>query len=150
MENLEQVNFDDFKNWSIEQQLCLFLDVIYELSTKCYDAVDHREPFIFSYLADAKDSLTRRLAIFVKNVDNSFDELEERNVYTFDKRYITEEDLTDEVKHVFNELYYDFNVLRKDMTRFNHDTETQSIKDYTEKFDKFSDLVYHSLNGSLF
>lgn len=150
MENLEQIKFDDFKNWSVEKQLLFFLKEVDELSTKCYDAVDHREPFIFSYLADAKDSLTKRLAIFVKQVDNALDELEERNVYTFDKRYITEEDLTDEVKHVFNELYYDFNVLRKDMTRFNHDTETQSIKDYTEKFDKFSDLVYHSLNGSLF
>ena len=109
--------------------------------------MDHREPFIFSYLAEAKDSLTKRLAIFVKNVDDSFDELEERKVWMLEKHYITKEDLTEEVKDVFNDLYYSFNVLRKDMTLFNHDEETQSIKEYTEKFDKFSDLVYHSLNS---
>ncbi len=147
MENLERVKIDDFKNWSVEEQLLFFLKEIDELSTKCYDAVDHREPFIFSYLADTKDSLNRQLAVFVKQVDKALDELEERKVYTFEKRYITEEDLTDEVKHVFNELYYSFNILRKDMTRFNHDVETQSIKDYTEKFDKFSDLVHQSLNS---
>lgn len=146
MENLERVKIDDFKNWSVEEQLLFFLEEIDELSTKCYDAVDHREPFIFSYLADAEESLTKRLAVFVKQVDKALDELEERKVYTFEKRYITEEDLTEDVKHVFNELYYSFNILRKDMTRFNHDAETQSIKDYTEKFDKFSDLVYQSLN----
>ena len=149
MENLEQIKFDDFKNWSVEKQLRFFLEEIDELATKCYDAVDHREPFIFSKLADAEDSLTKQLAIFVKYVDNAFDELEERKVYTFEKRNITKEELTEEVKHVLNELYYSFNALRKEMTRFNHDTETQSIKDYTEKFDKFSDLVYRSLNGWL-
>ena len=147
MENLEQIKIDDFKNWSVEEQLLFFLKEVDELATKCYDAVDHREPFIFSYLAEAKDSLTKQLAIFVKNVDDSFDELEERKVWMLEKHYITKEDLTEEVKDVFNDLYYSFNDLRKDMTRFNHDEETQSIKEYTEKFDKFSDLVYHSLNS---
>ena len=150
IENLERVKIDDFKNWPVEEQLCFFIDVIDELSTKCYDAVYHRGGYIFSALSDKGDTLNKRLAIFIDRVDDDLNELEERKVYPYERRYITEEDLTDEVKHVFNELYYVFNVLRKDMTRFNHDTETQSIKDYTEKFDKFSDLVYHSLNGSLF
>ena len=142
MENLEQIKIDDFKNWSVEGQLLFFLEEVDELSTKCYDAVDHREPFIFSYLADAEDSLTKRLAIFVKNVDSSLDELEERKVYTFEKRYITEEDLTEEVKHVFNELFYTYQVLRQDMRRFNHDKETQSIVDNIEKFDQFVDFIF--------
>lgn len=141
MENLEQIKIDDFKNWSVEEQLLFFLKEIDELSTKCYDAVDHREPFIFSYLADTKDSLTRQLAVFVKQVDKALDELEERKVYTFEKRYITKEDLTEEVKHVFNELYYTLQALRQDMSRFNHDEETKSIVDDIEKFYEFTGLV---------
>ena len=142
MENLEQIKIDDFMDWPIEKQLCFFLEGIDELATKCYDAVDHREPFIFSYLADAKDSLTRRLAVFVKNVDNSFDELEERKAWMLEKRYITKEDLTEEVKYVFNNLYYTYQGLRQDMRRFNHDEETQSIVDDIEKFDKFVELIF--------
>lgn len=141
MENLEQIKIDDFKNWSVEEQLLFFLKEIDELSTKCYDAVDHREPFIFSYLADTKDSLTRQLALFVKQVDKALDELEERKVYTLEKRYITKEDLTEEVKHVFNELYYTLQALRQDMSRFNHDEETKSIVDGIEKFYEFVGLV---------
>ena len=140
MENLEQIKIDDFKNWSVEEQLLFFLKEIDDLSTKCYDAVDHREPFIFSYLADTKDSLTRQLALFVKQVDKALDELEERKVYTFEKRYITKEDLTEEVKHVFNELYYTLQALRQDMSRFNHDEETKSV-DGIEKFYEFAGLV---------
>lgn len=142
MENLEQIKIDDFKNWSVEEQLLFFLEEVDELSTKCYDAVDHREPFIFSYLADAEDSLTKRLAIFVKYVDSFLDELEERKVYMFEKRYIKKEDLTEEVKHVFNELFYTYQVLRQDMRRFNHDEETQNIVDDIEKIDKFIELVF--------
>ena len=141
MENLEQIKIDDFKNWSVEEQLLFFLKKIDELSTKCYDAVDHRDPFIFSYLADTKDSLNRQLAVFVKQVDKALDELEERKVYTFEKRYITKEDLTEEVKHVFNELYYTLQALRQDMSRFNHDEETKSIVDGIEKFYEFAGLV---------
>lgn len=141
MENLEQIKIDDFKNWSVEEQLLFFLKEIDELSTKCYDAVDHRDPFIFSYLADTKDSLNRQLAVFVKQVDKALDELEERKVYTFEKRYITKEDLTEEVKHVFNELYYTLQALRQDMSRFNHDEETKSIVDDIEKFYEFVGLV---------
>lgn len=141
MENLEQIKIDDFKNWSVEEQLLFFLKEIDDLSTKCYDAVDHREPFIFSYLADTKDSLNRQLAVFVKQVDKALDELEERKVYTFEKRYITKEDLTEEVKHVFNELYYTLQALRQDMSRFNHDEETKSIVDDIEKFYEFVGLV---------
>lgn len=141
IENLERVKIDDFKNWSVEEQLCFFIDVIDELSTKCYDAVDHRGGYIFSVLSDEGDTLNKRLAIFVDRVDDALNELEDRKIYPFETQYITKEDLTDEVKHVFNELYYDFNTLRKDMERFNHDEETQSIVDDIEKFDKFSDLV---------
>ena len=142
MENLEQIKIDDFKNWSVEKQLLFFLKEVDELATKCYDAVDHREPFIFSYLAEAKDSLTKRLAIFVKNVDDSFDELEERKVWMLEKHYITKEELTEEVKNVFNVLYYTYQGLRQDMRRFNHDTETQSIVDDIEKFDQFVGLIF--------
>lgn len=142
MENLEQIKIDDFKNWSVEKQLLFFLKEVDELATKCYDAVDHREPFIFSYLDEAKDSLTKRLAIFVKNVDDSFDELEERKVWMLEKHYITKEELTEEVKNVFNVLYYTYQGLRQDMRRFNHDTETQSIVDDIEKFDQFVGLIF--------
>ena len=141
IENIERVKTYDFKNWPVEEQLCFFIDVIDELSTKCYDAVDHRGGYIFSALSDKGDTLNKRLAIFVDHVDDALDELKERKVYTFEKRYITKEDLTEEVKHVFNELYYTLQALRQDMSRFNHDEETKSIVDDIEKFYEFAGLV---------
>ena len=142
IENIERVKTYDFKNWPVEEQLLFFLKEVDELSTKCYDAVDPRGGYIFSALSDKGDTLNKRLAIFVDHVDDALDELEERKIYPFETRYITKEDLTDEVKHMFNELYYDFNVLRKDMTRFNHDEETQSIVGDIEKFDQFVGLIF--------
>lgn len=142
IENLERVKIDDFKNWSVEEQLCFFIDVIDELSTKCYDAVDHRGGYIFSALSDKGDTLNKRLAIFVDHVDDALDELKERKVYPFEIRYLTKEDLTEDVKEIFNDLYCSFNTLRKDIRRFNHDEETQSIVDDIEKFDKFVDFIF--------
>jgi hypothetical protein len=141
MENLERVKIDDFKNWPVEEQLCFFIDVIDELSTKCYDAVDHRGGYIFSALSDKGETLNKRLAIFVDRVDDDLNELEERKVYPYERRYITEEDLTKDVKNLLNHLFYTFNTLQEDMKRFNHDEETQSIVDDIEKFDKFVDVI---------
>ena len=141
IENLERVKIDDFKNWPVEEQLCFFIDVIDELSTKCYDAVYHRGGYIFSALSDKGDTLTKRLAIFVDKVDDDLNELEERKVYPYERRYITEEDLTKDVKNLLNHLFYTFNTLQEDMKRFNHDEETQSIVDDIEKFDKFVDVI---------
>ena len=141
IENLERVKIDDFKNWSVEEQLCFFIDVIDELSTKCYDAVDHRGGYIFSALSDKGDTLNKRLTIFVDCVDDDLNELEERKVYPYEIRYITEEDLTKDVKNLLNHLFYTFNTLQEDMKRFNHDEETQSIVDDIEKFDKFVDVI---------
>jgi hypothetical protein len=141
IENLERVKIDDFKNWPVEEQLCFFIDVIDELSTKCYDAVDHRGGYIFSALSDKGETLNKRLAIFVDRVDDDLNELEERKVYPYERRYITEEDLTKDVKNLLNHLFYTFNTLQEDMKRFNHDEETQSIVDDIEKFDKFVDVI---------
>lgn len=141
IENLERVKIDDFKNWPVEEQLCFFIDVIDELSTKCYDAVYHRGGYIFSALSDKGDTLNKRLAIFVDKVDDDLNELEERKVYPYERRYITEEDLTKDVKNLLNHLFYTFNTLQEDMKRFNHDEETQSIVDDIEKFDKFVDVI---------
>lgn len=141
IENLERVKIDDFKNWPVEEQLCFFIDVIDELSTKCYDAVYHRGGYIFSALSDKGDTLNKRLAIFVDKVDDDLNELEERKVYPYEIRYITEEDLTKDVKNLLNHLFYTFNTLQEDMKRFNHDEETQSIVDDIEKFDKFVDVI---------
>lgn len=142
IENVERVKTYDFKNWPVEEQLCFFIDVIDELSTKCYDAVDHRGGYIFSALSDKGDTLNKRLAIFVDHVDDALDELEERKIYPFETRYITKEDLTDKVKHVFNELFYTYQDLRQNMRRSNHDEETQSIVDDIEKFDQFVGLIF--------
>ena len=141
IENLERVKIDDFKNWPVEEQLCFFIDVIDELFTKCYDAVYHRGGYIFSALSDKGDTLNKRLAIFVDKVDDDLNELEERKVYPYERRYITEEDLTKDVKNLLNHLFYTFNTLQEDMKRFNHDEETQSIVDDIEKFDKFVDVI---------
>lgn len=141
IENLERVKIDNFKNWPVEEQLCFFIDVIDELSTKCYDTVYHRGGYIFSALSDKGDTLNKRLAIFVDKVDDDLNELEERKVYPYERRYITEEDLTKDVKNLLNHLFYTFNTLQEDMKRFNHDEETQSIVDDIEKFDKFVDVI---------